>query len=68
MPGLLVCYNQGIIILPSTLQKAITLSTVEVEYYTASEVAMELIYILNPFENMSFATRSHPDRRGQNVH
>ena len=52
--GLLARYNQSIVLWRSKLQKTIALSTAEAEYYAASEIAIEIIYLRNLLHNMRF--------------
>ena len=46
-------YNKGIIFGKSKMQKTVSLSTAKAEYYAASEMAIEVIY-LNNLSNMGF--------------
>ena len=52
--GLLARYNKSIVLWRSKLQKTISLSTAEAEYYAASEIAIEIIYLRNLLHNMGF--------------
>ena len=52
--GLLARYNRSIVLWRSKLQKTIALSTAEAEYYAASEIAIEIIYLRNLLHNMGF--------------
>ena len=52
--GLLARYNKTIVLWRSKLQKTISLSTAEAEYYAASEIAIEIIYLRNLLSNMGF--------------
>ncbi len=36
------------------MQKTVSLSTAEAEYYSASEMAIEVLYLRNLLENMGF--------------
>ncbi len=45
--GLLARYNKSTVLWRSRMQKTITLSTAEAEYYSASEMAVEIIYLRN---------------------
>ena len=47
-------YNKGIIYWKSKMQKTISLSTAEAEYYAASEMAIKIIYLRNLLSNMGF--------------
>ncbi len=40
------------------MQKTVSLSTAEAEYYTASEIAIKIIYLRNLLENMGFGEKS----------
>jgi hypothetical protein len=51
--GLLAPYNKSIVLWRSRMQKTIALSTAEAEYYSASEIAVEIIYLRNLIRNMS---------------
>jgi hypothetical protein len=44
---LLVRYNLSIVLWRSRMQRMIALSTAEAEYYSASEIAVEIIYLAN---------------------
>jgi hypothetical protein len=50
--GLLARYNRGLILWRSKLQKTVSLSSAEAEYYAASEMAIEIIYLRNLLSNM----------------
>ncbi len=50
--GLLARYNKSIVLWRSRMQKTIALSTAEAEYYSASDVAVEIIYLRNLIRNM----------------
>jgi hypothetical protein len=39
------------------MQKTVSLSTAEAEYYAASEMAIEIIYLRNLLENMGFGEK-----------
>ena len=52
--GILARYNKAIVLWRSKLQKTISLSTAEAEYYAASEMAIEIIYLRNLLHNMGF--------------
>ena len=52
--GILARYNKQIVLWRSKLQKTISLSTAEAEYYAASEMAIEMIYLRNLLHNMGF--------------
>ena len=52
--GLMARSNKCIMHWRSKLQKTISLSTAEAEYYAASETAIEGIYLRNLLENMGF--------------
>jgi hypothetical protein len=50
--GLLARYNRGLILWRSKLQKTVLVSSAEAEYYAASEMAIEIIYLHNLLSNM----------------
>jgi hypothetical protein len=52
--GLLARYNKSIVLWRSRMQKTIALSTAEAEYYAASEIAIEIIYLRDLLKNMGF--------------
>jgi hypothetical protein len=52
--GLVARYNKSIVTWRSKLQKTISLSTAEAEYYAVSEMAIEIIYLRNLLRNMGF--------------
>ena len=52
--GNLLCYCEAPIHWKSKLQKTITLSTAEAEYYSASAVAVEVIYLHSLLIRMGF--------------
>ena len=52
--GNLCLYNRSSILWRSKLQKTTALSTAEAEYYAASEMAIEVIYLRNLLSNMGF--------------
>ena len=52
--GMMTRYNKGIIYWKSKMQKTVSLSTAEAEYYAASEMAIEVIYLRNLLANMGF--------------
>ena len=47
-------FNETIVLWRSKMQKTVSLSTAEAEYYAASEMAIEVIYLRNLLENMGF--------------
>ena len=47
-------YNKGLIYWKSKMQKTVSLWTPEAEYYAASEMAIEIIYLSNLLANMGF--------------
>jgi hypothetical protein len=55
--GLLARFNHGIVKWRSKMQKTVSLSTAEAEYYAASEMAIEIIYLRNLLENMGFGEK-----------
>jgi hypothetical protein len=55
--GLVARYNKSIVTWRSKLQKTISLSTAEAEYYAVSEMAIEIIYFRNLLRNMGFPQR-----------
>ena len=46
-PGILARNNKAIVLWRSKLQKTNSLSTADAEYYAASEIAIEIIYLRN---------------------
>jgi hypothetical protein len=52
--SLLARYNMCIVQWRSKLQKTISLSIAEAEYYAASKMAIKVIYLCNLLENMGF--------------
>ena len=52
-------YNKGIICWRSKMQKTVSLSTAEAEYYAVSEMAIEILYLRNLLTNMGFP--EHPN-------
>ena len=50
--GNLMLYNKSPIMWRSKMQKSIALSTAEAEYYSVSEMAIEMIYLRNLLANM----------------
>jgi hypothetical protein len=52
--SLVARFNKSIVIWRSELQKTISLSTAEAEYYAVSEMAIEIIYLSNLLRNMGF--------------
>jgi hypothetical protein len=52
--GLLARYNRGPVSWRSKMQKTVALSTAEAEYYSASEMAIEILYLRNLLANMGF--------------
>lgn len=57
--GLLARYNRGLILWKSKLQKTVSLSSAEAEYYAASEMAIEIIYLRNLLGNMRLPQRAN---------
>lgn len=57
--GMMARYNKSIIYWRSKMQKTVSLSTAEAEYYAASEMAIEILYLRNLLANMGFP--EHPD-------
>ena len=55
--GLLARFNHGIVKWRSKMQKTVSLSTAEAEYYAASEITIEIIYLSNLLENMGIAEK-----------
>jgi hypothetical protein len=51
---LLARYNREVVQWQSKMQKTVLLSTVEAEYYSASEMAVEVLYLRNLLENLLF--------------
>ena len=45
--GLVARYNRGVIMWRSKMQKTVSLLTAEAEYYSASEMAIKVLYIRN---------------------
>jgi hypothetical protein len=52
--GLLARFNRGVIKWRSKMQKTVSLSTAEAECFSASEMAIEILYLRNLLENMGF--------------
>jgi hypothetical protein len=52
--GLMARFNETIVLWRSKMQKTVSLSTAEAEYYAASEMAIDVIYLRNLLENMGF--------------
>ena len=52
--GILARYNRAIVLWRSKLQKTISSSITEAEYYAASRIAIEIIYHRNSHDNMGF--------------
>jgi hypothetical protein len=52
--GMLARYNKGLIYWRSKMQKTVSISTAEAEYYAASEMAIEVLYLRNLLANMGF--------------
>ena len=50
--GIVARYNRAPILWRSKMQKTVALSTAEAEYYSASEMAVEVIYLRNLLINM----------------
>jgi hypothetical protein len=50
--GLLARYNKSVVMWRSRMPQTIALSTAEAEYYSASEIAVEIIYPRNLIGNM----------------
>jgi hypothetical protein len=50
--GLVARYNRTPILWRSRMQKTVSLSSAEAEYYSASEMAVEIIYLRNLLDNM----------------
>ena len=46
--------NRGVIMRRSKMQKIVSLSTAEAEYYSASEMAIEVLCLRNLLANMGF--------------
>ena len=47
-------YKKGLIYWKSKMQKTVSLSTAEAEYYAAFKMAIEVIYLSNLLSNMGF--------------
>ena len=58
--GLFARYNRGVIMWRSKMQKTVSLSTAEAEYYSASEMAIEVLYLRNLLANMGFEQAPTP--------
>ena len=50
--GLVARYNRAPVLWRSKMQKTVSLSSAEAEYYSASEMAVEIIYLRNLLSNM----------------
>jgi hypothetical protein len=57
--GLVARYNRASSFLCSKMQKTVALSTAEAEYYSASEMAVEVIYLRNLLGNMRLGQINH---------
>ena len=57
--GLLARYNRGPVLWRSKMQKTVSLSSAEAEYYSASEMAVEIIYLRNLLANMRLVQKDH---------
>lgn len=55
--GLMVRYNEGMVLWRSKMQKTVSLSTAEAEYYAASEMGIEILYLRNLLGNMGFTQK-----------
>ena len=52
--GIMARYNCSMIMWRSKMQKTVALSTAEAEYYAASEMGVEILYLCNLLLNMGF--------------
>ena len=50
--GLVARYNRAPVLWRSKMQKTVSLSSAEAEYYSASEMAVEIIYLRNLLSSM----------------
>ena len=57
--GLVVRFNRAPVLWRSKMQKTVALSTAEAEYYSASEMAVEVIYLRNLLGNMRLGQVNH---------
>jgi hypothetical protein len=57
--GLLARYNRRPVLWRSKMQKTVSLSSAEAEYYSASEMAVEIIYLRNLLANMRLVQKDH---------
>ena len=59
--GLLARYNSSLLMWRSKMQKSIALSTAEAEYYSVSEMAIEMIYLRNLLANMGLPQEDYTE-------
>ena len=59
--GLLARYNRSLLMWRSKMQKSIALSTAEAEYYSVSEMAIEMIYLRNLLANMGLPQEDYTE-------
>ena len=59
--GLLARYNRSLLTWRSKMQKSIALSTAEAEYYSVSEMAIEMIYLRNLLANMGLPQEDYTE-------
>ncbi len=59
--GHLARYNRSLLMWRSKMQKSIALSTAEAEYYSVSEMAIEMIYLRNLLANMGLPQEDYTE-------
>ena len=59
--GLLARYNRSLLIWRSKMQKTVALSTAEAEYYSVSEMAIEVIYLRNLLSSMGLPQEDYTE-------
>ena len=59
--GLLARYNQSLLMWWSKMQKTVALSTAEGEYYSVSEMAIEVIYLRNLLSSMGLPQEDYTE-------
>ncbi len=58
---LLARYSRSLLMWRSTMQKSIAVSTAEAEYYSVSEMAIEMIYLRNLLANMGLPQEDYTE-------
>jgi hypothetical protein len=59
--GLLARYNRSLLMWRSKMQKTVALSTAEAEYYSVSEMAIEVIYLRNLLSSMGLPQEDYTE-------